>query len=261
MSYSVSLDGVSLDSVSSYVHIYDVIELQPGRTTTTRERLRAPGSIITRDHLASKPVRVQFALLTDILEERTKALSDIAAWAMQGKYLTISDRPGQQLRVVCTDSPVTMSKRKWTDLCEMTFTAFTLPFWEDVEAYGTVSISFADATTEWTVYPRTGNVRETPLCLSITPEEKTLTAVKIIVNGTEMAFSGLAVPAGNSLTISYPDGYLVAKYTDADGNEVHCLANRTGAEYLPVITRQENPLTFWADARVKFSALTRGWYW
>ena len=49
MSYLVTLDDYSMTDVSNLVHIVDVIELQPGRTTNTKERLGAPGSIVTRD--------------------------------------------------------------------------------------------------------------------------------------------------------------------------------------------------------------------
>lgn len=257
----VALDGVSLESVSPYVRVFDVIELLPARTTTTRERLGVPGSIITRDHFASRQVRVQFALLTSDDTQRTAALSDIAGWAMSGEYLTIRDRPGQQLKVVCTATPVTMSKRKYTELCELTFTAFGLPFWEDAAERNADIAVFASTPRESTVYPNSGSVKMTPLSLSIKPLEETLTTARIAVNGAEMAFSGLAVPPDSILTIAYPDGYLVAKYTDADGNEVHCLANRTGDEYLPVYTKTENIVTYQTDVRVTITEITRGWYW
>lgn len=261
MSNIVSLDGVSLESVSPYVRIYDVIELQPRRTLDSRERLGAPGSVVTRNHLSSRQVRVQFALLTDDYTERTAALSDIAGWATSGQYLTLSDRPGQRLKVTCTATPYTMSKRKWTELCELTFTAFELPYWEDENALDYTIVVFANSDRESTVYPRNGNVQTVPLSLAIKPTAETLTAFRVAVNGAEMAFSGLAVPAGSTLTLSYPDGYLVAKYTDADGNEVHCLANRTGDEYLPLYTKTENRVTYRADARVTIEEITRGWYW
>ncbi len=257
----VALDGVSLESVSPYVQVSDVIELLPSRTTNTRERLGAPGSIITRDHLNSRQVRVPFALLTSNATERTAALSNIAGWAMSGEYLTLRDRPGQRLKVICTSTPVTMSKRKWTEPCELTFTAFELPFWEDAEPQ-TAGISTMDNSVyNSIVYPRTGSVETTPLSLSVKPVRKTLTTFKVAVNGAEMAFSGLAVPAGNTLTISYPDGYLVAKYTDANGQEVHCLANRTGDEYLPVHTRTENAVVYETDVQSEITEITRGWYW
>lgn len=261
MSNIVSIDGVSLESVSPHVRIYDVIELQPNRTLNTRDRLGAPGSVVTRNHLSSRQVRVQFALLADDYTQRTAALSDIAGWATSGQYLTLSDRPGQRLKVTCTALPVTMSKRKWTDLCELTFTAFDLPFWEDENTQEATIVVFANSDRESIVYPRTGNVQGIPLNLSVKPTTETLTTFRVAANGAEMAFSGLAVPAGNTLTISYPDGYLVAKYTDADGNEVHCLANRTGDEYLPLYPKTENAVTYWADVRVNITESTRGWYW
>lgn len=267
MSNIVSLDGVALESVSPYVQVSDVIELQPKRTTTTRERLGVPGSIVSQDHLDAKQVRVQFAILTDDPQKRTAALSDIAAWAMQGQYLTISDRPGQRLRVVCTATPITMSKRKWTELCEMTFTAYGVPFWEDAEP---VEVSYAImtlASSSKSHYLSHGNVRAVPFACTVTPRSVDMTYVHLSANGAEMTFDGINVPAGNPLTISYPDGYLTATYTDADGNEVHCLANRTGDEYIPLYLNTSNEITIAitdADGNPisgTLKVLERGWYW
>ena len=154
-----------------------------------------------------------------------------------------------------------MSKRKWTELCEMTFTAYDLPFWEDASAVQQDCVNFAGATSSWPVYPPSGNVRNTPLSLIITPTKAPLTAVSIAVNGAEMAFSGLSVPVGSAFTISYPEGYLTAVYTDADGNAVHCLGHRTGDEYLPLQPKVSNEVTFWADVLTNVTFSARGWYW
>lgn len=256
--YSVSLDDRDITDVSDFVRIVDVIELQPNRTTTTHERLGAPGSFLTRDHINNRQVRVQFALLTSDFAKRTKALSDITAWAMAGKFLKISDRPGQQLRVVCTDTPLTMSKRKWTELCEMTFTAFSVPFWEDVQAkamktYGVTSASL-------TLQPP-GNVRQVPLRCTITPTTRTLTALTIAANGAEMVFSGLAVPAGKTLVIDYEEGLLITKWLSDNGTEVPCLRYRTGAEYIPLSTGTPNVVSISADTAVNAEISAKGWYW
>ena len=257
LSYFVSLDDYAMTDVTRFVRILDVIELQHKRTTNAQERLGAPGSVVIRDHISSRQVRVQFVLLTSAPAERTQALSDLSAWAMQGEYLKISDRPGQQLRVGCTDIPLTMSKRKWTETCEVTFTAFSQPFWEDV-----TPVQAAATLTEGTLpIFAPGNVRQIPLTVSITPQEETLTSLTIAANGAEMAFSGLAVPAGKTLAIDYAQGFLTAKWTADDGTVVPCLSCRTGAEFIPLNTRQQNTVAVRADVTVKVNAFARGWYW
>lgn len=260
MTYHVTLDGVPMISATNAakIRIVDVIELQPDRTTNAQERLGMPGSFLTRDHLNSRQVRVQFVILTDDYAKRTAALSDVTAWAVNGSLLEISDRPGQQLHVVCTNTPLTMSKRKWTELCEMTFTAFSVPFWEDAFPVQ----AFASRVTEATlnICP-TGNVKQAPLCCRVTPQGGTLTALCLAGNGAKMTFSGLAVPDGKTLCIEYAKGFLTAKWTTDDGSVVPCLRWRTGDEYIMLNAQQNNSVSFAADTSCDVTAFVRGWYW
>lgn len=254
----VTIDGISIESVSPCVRVLDVVELQPSRTTNAQERLGAPGSVITRDHINSRQVRVQFALLTSDYAQRTAALSDIAAWATQGQWLQISDRPGQRLQVICTDTPLSMSKRKWTDLCEMTFTAFNVPFWEDVLP---VSVGVNGAASATLTLRPSGNVRQVPLRCAVTPKSGTLSTLTIAANGAKMSFSGLAVPAGKTLSIDYVEGCLTARWTRDDGAVVPCLRYRTGAETIPLNARQNNTVTITANTAANITASAKGWYW
>lgn len=258
MSYSVSLDDYAMTDVSNFVRILDVIELRPKRTTNTQERLGAPGSVVTRDHINCRQVRVQFVLLTSDPVERTAALSAISAWAMQGKCLKIGDRPGQQLQVICTEDPLTMSKRKWTEACEVTFTAFSVPFWEDVTPME-ASVSGITEGTASIFVP--GNVEQVPLSCKVTPTAGTLTALTIAANGAEMAFSGLAVPAGKTLDIDYVEGFLTARWTADDGTVTPCLKHRSGVEVIPLYTRQQNTVSIQADTAADVTICARGWYW
>lgn len=257
MSYLVSLDDYSLSDVSNLVRVTDVIELQPGRTTTTKERLCGPGSFVVRDHINTKQVRIQCAILTSDPIKRSAALSAITAWAMNGKWLKIGDRPGQQLQVICTDMPQTMSKRKWTELCEMTFTAFAIPHWEDVlPTEETAQLQSGEISI---IAP--GNVQQTPLRFTITPTGGTLTSLSIAANGAEMSFSGLAIPAGDSLQADYLEGILTAKWTASEGEETPCLQYRTGAEFIPLLAGRTNTVHVTADVSCSVTIAAKGWYW
>lgn len=258
MSHFVSLDGLSMADVSPLIRVVDVIELRPSRTTTSRERLGAPGSFLIKDHLNTRQVRVQFSVLTDDEAERTRVLSELTAWAMEGRYLQLKDRPGQRLRVVCTETPLTMSKRKWTELCEMTFTAFGLPFWEDASPVQSYAAAATDCTL--TLSPM-GTVRQVPLLCSVTPTESPLASLRITANGAEMAFSGLAVPVGKTLSIDYEDGLLSAKWTATNGTVTPCLRFRTGAEYIPINTRQRNRVRVTTNTACNVTIGARGWHW
>lgn len=256
MRYQVSLDDFDLSAVSHLIRITDVIELQPNLTSDTKERLGAAGSYLVRSHLNARKVRVQFVLLTSDIAERTAVLSEITAWAVRGKHLKIGDRPGQQLQVVCTELPATTSKRKWTDLCEMTFSAFAVPYWEDVS--GTSARATGTGTRFTLLGP--GNVRHTPLRCCITPKQQ-LSSVCIRANGAEMAFSGLAVPAGKAFTVDYAEGVLTAFWVAEDGTVTPCLRHRTGAEIVPVFARKINEVEVDTDVAADVTISAKGWYW
>ena len=120
----------------------------------------------------------------------------------------------------------------------------------------------ADAVTEETLHIRpTGNVQQCPLRCSVTPEGGALTSLTIAANGAEMAFSGLAVPAGKTLVIDYQEGVLVAFWTDTDGSRVPCLSCRTGSEGIPLNARQDNAVHIAANTACKLQLSAKGWYW
>lgn len=256
MRYMVSLDNLDLSDVSHLIRITDVIELQPDLTNDTKERLGAAGSHLIRSHLKSRKVRVPFVILTSDTDLRTSILSDVTAWAVRGKFLKIDDRPGQQLRVVCTELPTTTSKRKWTDLCEMTFSAFTVPYWEDVSGISLM----ATGTSARLTLSCPGNVEQVPLRCRITPEQ-TLSSVRIRANGAEMAFSGLAVPAGKTFTVDYVDGLLTVSWTAEDGTVMPCLRYRTGVEVVPILARKANQVEVDTDVTAAVTVTAKGWYW
>lgn len=256
----IMLDGVSLQDVVSGVdlQVLDVIELAPERTTNLQELLISPGSVISRDHITCRKIRVQFVLLTSDDVRRTAVLSDVAAWAMQGRILQLHDRPGQQLHVVCTESPFTQSKRKWTDPCEMTFTAVRPPFWEDVLP----SQRAASAVTTATLFlhPR-GNVHNAPLMCTITPLEQPLTTLTLACAGRQMTFSGLDVPAGRPFSVDYKDGFLTASWLAEDGTVIPCLSKRTGDSHILLTARRDNEVAVTADVPCDIQTSVRGWYW
>lgn len=256
MKYPVSLDDIDLSSVSHLIRVTDVVELQPDFINDTKERLGFSGSFLVRSHLKGRKVRVQFVLLTSDIAQRTAVLSDITAWALGGKYLKIGDRPGQQLRVVCTELPTTTSKRKWTDLCEMTFSAFAVPYWEDVAGVS----AMATGTDARLTLSGPGNVQQTPLRCRITPQA-TMTSVTIRANGAEMAFSGLAVPAGRTFTIDYAEGLLTASWAAEDGIVTPGLQYRTGVEVVPVLARKANQIEVDTDVTAAVTINAKGWYW
>lgn len=256
MSYQVIMDDVPLAYVAPSARIVDVIELAPTFTSDSKQRLGAPGSFLLRHQMKERRVRVQFALMDRDYGRRTEAISAIAAWA-QGQWLQISDRPGQRLRVVCTELPSTQSKRNWTALCELTFTAYSVPFWEDVQGV-TVSASGTECSLS-IVCP--GNAPGAMLRCMVKPTDNPMETLRISSETARMAFTGLGVPAGAALSIDCQDGILTASWADSDGHAAPCLACRTGDEGIPLRAGEVNRVTVDTDVTADVTILAKGWYW
>lgn len=255
MSYHVLMDGIPLAQVAPCARITDVIELSPSYTTDTKDFLGRHGSFLLRHQVKERRVRVQFALLAEDYAVRTAALSAIAAWA-QGKWLQIGDRPGQRLRVVCIEPPTTQSKRNWTALCEVTFSAFAVPFWEDREG---VSVR-ANGSGVSLRFIGPGNAPGAPLRCRITPSG-VLGSVRIAGNGAEMSFSGLSVPDGGTFSIDCEDGLLTASWTAGNSTPTPCLQCRSGDEGISILPGEINEISVQTDESAEIVAIAKGWYW
>ena len=104
----------------------DLEELSPARTLQTTPAGHI-GSHVLRDQINSLGVRVQFVILTNDQPRRKAVCSKVAKWCRAGKHLSISDRPGQRLRVRCTSMPVITDTRDWWKPLSLTFTAYEAP--------------------------------------------------------------------------------------------------------------------------------------
>lgn len=254
-SYIISRDGVPLGSVSNRIRVVDVTELAPSRSIKTVQRGGAVGSFVTRDSRASLAVRIQFAVLEDDYARRTEIMGRISAWAQSGSCLTIDDRPGQQLHCLCTALPASQSKRKWTGLCEMTFTAYAQPFWEDISVGGVWSP--AATSHELTLTPQ-GTYPHTPL-------RGTLTAASIVdtvtlqAGGQQLTFSGLGMASGDQLHLTDQDGLLDAfLLSGAIRRSVLLLRTGESDDDLLLTARAANVITITADGAVTADMYARG---
>lgn len=181
----ITFNGVSLEQVAP-VKIVDVHVSPIKMTATARERPIAWGADYVRMRGGNRTVSIDFALLTMERSKRQDELAAIVRWARtdEPKKLTISERRGQYLEVICTALPEPSLRQWWESKLRIVFTTMDNPYWtsntEKTVACGTAFFAMGDA----------------PPLMRI---ERTLsaatTATQTYANGSQsMAFSQL--PAG-----------------------------------------------------------------
>lgn len=196
-----ALNGASLSALDPRIRVVDVIETAPQRRRQTADHPRCGMFLLrqTRQHLG---VQVRFLLQEEDVVQRRTLMQKVLAWAEPGGLLTTSDRPGQQLHVVCAASP-SVSALSWLDELTVEFRAYRLPWWESAAP---VSVTTAD--TAGLTVPGQG---EAPVSAEVVNTgADTLTALTLAAGQTRMTFEGLALPAGSAFRLDFADGFLTA---------------------------------------------------
>lgn len=204
--YQAWLDGQGLHDIDPTIIITDIQELVPEDNIATAGIGVRSGLRVLRKQRDSLSVSIRF-MIREYSTARRKAIYDeIVTWAHDG-ILTINDRPDQRLHVVCEILPTVPSALQWTNNLTITFTAFTLPFWEAV--YPTTATVTGSSGTA-TLYIM-GNE---PCNLEADVQNTsggTINTLTISANGTAFSFAGLGLDSGQTLSILYEDGILAAR--------------------------------------------------
>lgn len=246
--YLVALDGVELSAIAPEIIVTDITHSAPVREVRTSDIAGRNGKLYTRTITSSTGVIVSFEIHTPDVRRRAAIMEDVQRWAMPGGVLTTSDRPDRVLRVVCESLPTIGSAQKWTGSCSIGFVAYAVPFWED-EAPRRVSITgngskslfvpgfAASASVEATV-KNTGS--------------GAISTVTLTAGDTSMTFAGLALGAGQTMTIAHDArGLLTArvsgtsvldKRTAASNDELELEPGKNAA--LSVTTNGTSSTTF-----------------
>lgn len=129
--YGAWLDNLPLSGIDPTIIITDIDEHTPAVDVLTASRALGDGLRVTRRTRQSLSVAVKFMIREYGVARRKDILQRVITWARLGKYLSISDRPGQRLRVELDSVPTITSALKWTSVITLTFIAYACPFWEE----------------------------------------------------------------------------------------------------------------------------------
>lgn len=128
--YAAWLDGLPLHDISPSIYVTDIQESEPQMDIITSARALGDGLHMVRKARKSLSVVVYFVIREYDTARRKAVLQDVIAWARNGTYLSISDRPDQRLKVEVDKYPTITSAMDWTQELAITFTAYTFPYWE-----------------------------------------------------------------------------------------------------------------------------------
>ena len=131
-----ALNGVQLDEIDSRILIQGIEPAAGKDQLTTVSLWGGVGSRVTGEHRDSLDIVVKFSL--DIKRgnytERSAVFEKIAAWAMGGGWLTVSQKPERKIRVVCAQLPAEGDPLEWTNRYSITFRAHGVPYWQQETA-------------------------------------------------------------------------------------------------------------------------------
>lgn len=249
--YDVYMDGLPLDAIDPDIYVTDVQETPASYDATTLQRANGDGLRVLRRLRESLQVRVAFMVRETDVGRRRDIVQRVDAWAMGGKYLSLGDRPGQRLRVMCETLPGITSALKWTQELSMTFTAYAMPYWE------------AD-TPMRAVFSGTGgtavirNAGTAPCFLEAeisNTSGDTLSGVALEADGHAMGFSGLALGAGKTLKLFYDDNWLLR--AEVDGASVLNRRTADSVDDLMLPPGKTTTVTIAADKAVSVTLKAR----
>ena len=259
LSRRVALNGVQLDEIDELgrIVIGKIEEADGSEQISTTAPASGDGQQVLDIRRGTLDVVVHFSLWIrkDDMAARAQLLEKVNAWAAAAApgTMTVNYRPGRQIRVMLAQAPGGKDMREWTAEYEITFRAFTSPFWEDTEEMSATSGIAASGSVGFQV---SGNARTAADVTVRNRSGMKADNLSITIAGQTMSLRGLS--ANGTLVIDHADN---GKYrwlrVRVDG--VSALHLITGADDF-IVQPGQNTLTFSASRAVQVTVSTRGRY-
>ena len=220
-----ALNGQGLQDIDPTIIVTDIQESVPLSAFSTAANVRRDGTRLLRTRRKAVAVRV-------------------CDWAREG-FLTVGDRPGQRLYAVCDSLPVIPSALRWTDRLTVEFTAFALPYWQDVSP---ARAAFQGTAGKTVLIP--GGTAPCFLEAEIEAEGP-VNGLTVAVNGSMFRFTGLALQRGDKTQ---------RQFMRIGGRSVLMCRAADSADDLTLLPRTRNEIAVTADGPVNARFFGRGLY-
>lgn len=244
--YTVFLDGIGLHTLDPSVVITDVQEPAPQMEVQTAMLADRHGEYCSQQLRRSISVTVKLRIITADFTRRKSVWRSVNSWATHGRLLSISDRPGQQLRVRLSTPPAMPSALKWTDEISLTFTSVGLPYWQEAIP---ASITYTGEAGLVRLIPE-GDAQSMLEVTAVNRGTDPLTRLRVHTGGYFITVEGMNIAPGESLSMVYDDDHILQLP----------LAFRTedSSDDLPLTPGADNKITFAADQQVEITFSARG---
>lgn len=208
LSRRVALNDAELDAIHEAIVIRGVNTGIPHEGLEAVNRMGGWGQRITRQHWESMDVTVTFAI--DVpkwnLELRRQIWEDVISWAIGGGWLTVNFMPDRRFFADHVILPSSGDLWAWTDDFTITFRAYSVPFWQDVDP--TAIAGRGVSSFSGTLGVR-GHFRTVADVTFKNTSGSTMTTFSITVGGRTIALTGISLANNADLVISHgTDGLL-----------------------------------------------------
>ena len=199
-----ALDGVQLDEIDSRILIQGIEPAAGKDQLNTVSLWGGVGSRVTGEHRDSLDIVVKYSLdmKRDQYAERGEVMERVTAWAKKGGWLTISQKPGRRIRVICAQLPAEGDALEWTNRYSLTFRACGVPYWQNTQPSHLRLAGVSSGEWQFGV----GGTAETVIDAAFTNTSGgTVDALRVACGGSAIALHDLALADGETLVIDHAD--------------------------------------------------------
>ena len=228
LSRRAALNGIQLDELYGRIVIRGIELGAPEESIDAASLLGGAGQRILRRHADALNVVVRWAMDEpgkDLINRR-RIYEYVCKWARQKGWLTVNFMPDRRLYV----DAVKFSGAElfnWTDDYEITFTANSVPFWQDTYP---VAVSKANVSSASFSMMIPGQYRTVAEAEFTNTSGSAVSTFSVTVGGSTIALTDLSLGHGKQLRIYHEDNGILR--ITADGTSVYDKRSAASADDL-----------------------------
>ena len=200
LSRRVALGGQQLDQVDEAVVIRSIDTGATRETVQAVSRMGGSGQRVTGRHWDTIDVSVNYAINIPKKQQtaRRAVFDAVNAWAMAKGWLTVNYMTGKRLWVDSVTLPGSADLWDWAEEFTITFRAYAVPFWQDVDP--------VTSTGESITVP---GMTETVCDAEIVNESgATINTLSLTIGGSVFNFTNLGLADEEKLKITHENAVL-----------------------------------------------------